>query len=354
MAGKGAPEGPSGGEVLKRFLADLSKGWPEGLTVLTGDDLFHLDAAQKALLRSLAPEEEGTGGLALSVIGDRDAPISAVVAAACSVGMFSPRRVVLVRDVEALSGESGALAEYAKAPPRGSFLIVRAPKLDARRKIQKELLESGRVRVFRTPTPKESAAEVVELARARGFVLDREALECLVQVSAGDLNRLSNELDKIRDWRGQEGRGPVSLHEAREVAVGDGAVTGWELANAVLARDAGLALEAGRRLADAGEPPLKTLGGLAWRSRAMLQVKAAIVTGARPEDAARSVWAGVPADRLLSGLERWPLGDLLALPSKMLRADRTLKSRQIAGRVVLESLAEELTAGKGRVPGERR
>ncbi len=354
MAGKGASAGPPGADVLKRVLSDLSKGWPEGLTVLTGDDLFHLDAAQKALLRSLAPEEEGTGGLAISVVGDRDAAISSVVSAACSVGMFFPRRVVLVRDVEALSGEPGPLSEYAKAPPRGSFLIVRAPKLDARRKLQRELLEAGRVRVFRTPTPKESAAEAGELARERGLVLDRETLEFLVQVSAGDLHRLSSELDKIRDWRGKEGRGPVSLHEAREVAVGDGALTGWELANAVLARDAGLALEAARRLAEAGEAPLKTLGGLAWRSRAMLQVKAAIDGGARPEDAARSVWAGVPVKSLLSGLDRWPLGDLLALPSKMLRADRTLKSRQIAGRVVLESLAEDLTARKGRAPSERQ
>src|SRR5262249_51063636 len=46
---------PWGAVVLRRVVADLKKGWPAGLTVLTGDDLYHLDRAQRAILEHLAP-----------------------------------------------------------------------------------------------------------------------------------------------------------------------------------------------------------------------------------------------------------------------------------------------------------
>jgi len=348
MAGKGHA-GPLGGTVLRSTLNALAKGWPPGLTVLTGEDFFHLDAAQKALLAHLAPE--GTGSGALTVFGDRKVEVGTVLAAACSVGMFSPRRVVLVRDVEALDGKPGPLAGYASSPPGDSYLIVRAPKLDARRGLHRELLEAGRTVTFRPPSQDEAEAvgrEAADLAKERGLALDRDAIAFLVEVSSGDLYRLSSELDKIRDWRGKESSGAVTVWEAREVAAGGGALSGWELADAILARDSEKALEATRRLAEAGEQPIRTLGGLAWRARAMLQVKAAIESGSAPEEAARSVWAGVPAARLLAGLRHWPLGDLLALPGRLLRTDRTLKSRGIDKWAVMESLADDLTGSGAR------
>jgi DNA polymerase-3 subunit delta len=354
MAGKG-PAGPLGGAVLRSTLAALAQGWPPGLTVLTGEDLFHLDEAQRALLARLVPE--GTGGAALTVFGDRKVEIGTVLAAACSVGMFSPRRVVLVRDVEALDGKPGPLAGYASSPPGESYLIVRAPKLDARRGLHRELLEAGRTVSFRPPSQDDAEAvgkEASELAKERGLSLDRDAIAFLVEVSTGDFYRLSSELDKIRDWRGKEARGAVTFREARDVAAGGGALSGWELADAMLARETGKALEATRRLAEAGEQQIRTLGGLAWRARAMLQVKAAIESGSAPEEAARSVWAGVPAARLLAGLRLWPLGDLLDLPGRFLRTDRTLKSRGIDKWAVMESLADDLTGRGARAGRERR
>ncbi len=352
MAGRG-PAGPLGGAVLRTTLAGLAKGWPAGLTVLTGDDQFHLDAAQRALLAHLAPE--GTAGGVLTVFGDRRVEVGTVLAAACSVGMFSTRRVVLVRDVNALDGEAGPVGEYAAAPPEGSHLIVRAPKLDQRRGLHRELAEAGRTLAFRLPSQDDAGAiagEAAELARERGLALDAEAVAFLLQLSAGDLQRLSSELDKIRDWRGKDSRGAVTLKEAREVAVGGGALSGWELADALLARDARLAFAATRRLADAGEQAIRTVGGLAWRARAMLQVKAAIESGMAPDAAARTVWAGVPAARLLSGLRQWPLADLLAMPGRLLRTDRALKSRGIDKWAVMELLADDLTTHGGRAGRE--
>jgi len=349
------PKGPPGAAAVRAVEARLAKRWPPGLTVLTGDDAYHLDAAQKAILDHLLPD--GKDDVALSLYGDRKVDVADLVSGASAAGMFSSRRVVLLRDVEALEGERGVLSGYAASPPEDSFLIVRAPKLDARRVLQKELLSLPGVLTFRQvglDEAKDVLAEAEALASERGLVLEREAAEFLIVVCSCDLYRVASELDKLAAWRERGAKGRVTPEEAREVAAGGGSFSGWEVANAVLARDLEAALAASRRLAEAGEEPRKTLGGLAWRSRSMLQVKARIEAGEPHEGAARSVWAGVPSHVLLEGLARFRLEELLAFPGRLLRAGRTLNSRSIDPRSVVDPLLRDL-AGRGpATPGERR
>ena len=60
---------PAPDQVLEKTLTALRGGsWPPGLTVLTGDDLYHLDRAQKALLETLVAPDESD--FALTVFGE--------------------------------------------------------------------------------------------------------------------------------------------------------------------------------------------------------------------------------------------------------------------------------------------
>jgi DNA polymerase III delta subunit len=103
-------------------------------------------------------------------------------------------------------------------------------------------------------------------------------------------------------------------------------VSGWEVANAVMARDREGALAAARYLVDAGDEPIRIVGGLAWRARMMLQ--------SRTERDAQ-----------------YSLTELLKFPAALLRADRALKSRRISPRAVLEDLVDSLTgAPRAGVP----
>src|SRR5262245_35979222 len=66
MAGRREPRGPAPAAQLAAVQRELARGWPAGLTVLTGTDGYHLDAAQHALLERLAPADQP---LARSVYG---------------------------------------------------------------------------------------------------------------------------------------------------------------------------------------------------------------------------------------------------------------------------------------------
>jgi DNA polymerase-3 subunit delta len=324
--------------ALQRMLEELERGWPGGLTLLTGDDLYHLDRAQKALLESLVPQD--AGGFGLTVYGDQRVEPGAVVAAARSVGMFSARRVVLVRDVSVFDGDPDPLAAYAADPPRDSYIVVRAPAIDRRRKLYQVLARSGKTVEF-VATPG-SAAAVAAIASAKDLPIDREAAGLLAELCGGDFYRIDAELEKIRAWIGEPQR-PVDTAAVREVAAGSGLLSGWEMGVAIGRRDRRAALVAARRILDAGTEPLMVVGGLAFKARGMFRGKALLEQGVAGLDAVKR--AGLFGDdprKIAEGLARYSPAELLAFPRLLLDADRTLKSRGLAPRAVLESLVDRM------------
>ena len=150
MARRQAQPGLTGVALVEQVRQELRSGWTSGLTVLTGDDLFHLDAAQQALLDSLSQQADDAFGL--TVFGEERVSVVTVVSAARSRGMFTERRVVFVRSFESLDGEPDALVEYASSPPQDSYLLIRAPALDLRRKLPKAMVAAGRVLDFTSPS----------------------------------------------------------------------------------------------------------------------------------------------------------------------------------------------------------
>jgi len=346
MARRRAPAKMPGSRLLARVRKELDEGWPAGLTVLHGDDLYHLDRAQRALLEALRPPDDAAFGV--TTFGEEKVDLAAVVGAARSMGMFANRRVVLVREVSALQGEVTALTDYAAAPPPGSFLLVRAPTLDKRRKLHKALAGSGRLLHFEGAADGDVGrwmADLKLLADEAGLQLDAAASAFLAQACGGDLYRVESELAKLAVSSDVAG-GKIGVETVRELAAGSGLLSGWAVADAVLARDATAALQAVRRLVDAGEEPLRIVGGLAYRARTMLTAKAMLDAGVPLRQVVTAARAWAYQDQLQRGLARYSVDELLAFPGCLLEADRSLKSRSIDPGAVLESLVARMVGGR--------
>jgi DNA polymerase III delta subunit len=265
------------------------------------------------------------------------------------MGMFASRRVVFLRDIAGLEGDPEPLAAYAATPPAESFLVVRAPKLDRKRKLHKALAELGRSLAFRPPTSepalREMAVEVAAMAKARAVKLDERSAGVLVDVCGHDMNRIATELDKLSIWQGDDAKGGAPLDAAtiRSLVAGSSLLSGWELADALTERDAVTAMAAARRLLDSGDEPIRIVGGLASRARSLLRAKAltdAGVSGKAVIDATRAWYF---RDALGRGLKRYTLRELLAIPKQLLDADRSFKSRGLDKGAVLEVLVSGLT-----------
>jgi len=344
------PAGPSGPAVLAELKKRLTEGWPAGLTVLTGKDLYHLDRAQHLLLEALVPED--ASDFALTVYADQRIDVGVAVASARSVGMFATQRVVLVRDLSVLEGEPDAILDFSKNPPGASHLIVRAPDLDKRRKLHKALLKAGNVLTFPAAGPDQApalAGAVQSLGGERGVKLDRQAAALLAEMCAGDFYRIATELDKLASW--VEPGQSVNPARLREIATGAVALSGWEVASAVSRADGAAALAELDRLLDGGDEPLRMLGGLAYRARGLLQARALIAGGMPPERAVQTarIW-GDPPREIAAGLKKIGMEQALAFPKTLLEADRALKSRSLSARAVLGSAIERMVPPS---PGRR-
>jgi DNA polymerase-3 subunit delta len=341
------PAGPPPWQVVAAVQRDLAKGWPAGLTVFTGDDGYHLDAAWTLLVGHLVPAVDEP--YASSVISTQDrVDVADVVAAARSVGMFAPRRVVLLRDIERLEGDVQALTDYAKGPPPGSHLLVRAAGIDRRKKLHAALGSLGRQLVFDGVRGNSSdlMRQVQQLAEARGLRLTRDGAEALARSSDGDFYRLDREIDKLATWVGAD-TPRVDRAVVEELGYGAAALSGWEVADALGLRDRAAASAAALRLLAEGDEPLKLLGGLAYRARTMLQAKALLATGQEPGSVTRTVRLFGNPRPFFDGLERYSLPELLRLPSLLVEADRGLKGGALGPGAVLQRLIDRWTAPEG-------
>lgn len=339
--------GPPPWQVVAGVERDLVKGWPEGLTVFSGADAYHLDAAWKKVLGHLIPQPDDP--YASTVIASQDRfDIADVVAAARSVGMFSPRRVVLLRDVERMEGDVDALTEYARKPPAGSYLLVRATGIDRRKKLHSALGTLGRQFVFDAVqgTSPDLMRQVQRLAREGGLTLTNDAAECLAAACDGDFYRLDREIEKLATWVGIQAT-TVDRAVVEELGFGAAALSGWEVADALGLRDRAAATAAANRLLAEGDDPLKLLGGLAYRARTMLQAKALLEAGQESGHVARTVRLFGNPRPFFAGLERYSLPEILRLPALLVEADRGLKGGAIGPEAVLQRLIDRWTAPQG-------
>jgi DNA polymerase III delta subunit len=344
-------EGPWGRAVAASAARDAKKGWPAGLTTLTGADLYHLDVAFDAILESLAPDRDDP--FAFTVLRDGRLSPAELVDRAASRGMFAAARIVVLRDVAILDGDPEPLARFAAGPPESSWILVRAPRLDRKRKLHQALC-AGRLLEFRPPEGGAEAREFLEvvgtLAGERGVRLDARAAAWVAAGSDGDLLRVRLALDQLRDAFPGDGA-PLTEGQVAEIVPASESATGWELGDHLVSRDAGRALADARRYESMGQEAIKIVGGLAWRARSLVQAKGLEAKGA-PFDAivnAARAWAW--RDALRAALGRWRPADARALPSRLLAADRALKSRQAPPYASIERLIHDTaTDDPGRKP----
>jgi len=324
----------------------ITAGAPDPLYLLQGDD----DVEKSALatefdelvdegLRAFNVEHLHAGDL---TTGDRLAEfVASLVAAARTLPMMVPRRIVTVHQAENIlapkrESEAGtraldALLELVERPEPQTTVILVAAALDRRTRVFKAL--GKRATIVDCGAP-EDVAGAERWVRARvaaaGVEIDPAGARAMAVLAGfpdrprndgktGDVKRLRGEIDRLLLYA--LGQKRVTLDDVREVAGPAALQDDWALPNAIEAGQAGEALRQLALTFDAGAVPEKVLGQLAWMVRSKFPAAAA--------------------------------GELAAAIDALFRTDIDLKRSAGDPRVLLERLVVELSAGK-RVRAARR
>ena len=256
------------------------------------------------------------------------AGVASIVAAARTLPLMSPRRVVIVlhadallapkRESEAAARALEALEALLKQPERETTLVLVAGLLDKRTRTYKllarhaTLVECGVLEDLG-----DAERWVRNRVAAAGAEIAPEAARLLAERGGTDVNRLRNDVERLLLYA--LGQKTMTAEDVRQIAGPAALQDDWAMTNAIEAGNGGAALRQLALMLDAGAPPEKILGQLGWLVRTKF-----------PLAAPRRVRGAVDA---------------------LFRTDADLKRSAGDPRVLLERLVVELCAGNR--PGAR-
>lgn len=268
--------------------------------------------------------------------GDREGMISGILAAARTLPMMAPRRVIVLHDADVLltprrakddeaaepapAGKKRARAlspmeefeAYVAQPEPLTTLVLDAPALDRGRRITKLLVQHAALVDCGTLETAEDAARWI---RARldqdEMTMEPAAVRALVEATGLSLSRVRSEIDKLVLYAG--GAGTITAAHVKDVvAPTEEPGEDFALGKAIWNGQVAVALKEIDALTDAGMPAPMVLG----------QVRAAVIR-LRPDTRAKAALSAV------------------------LAADLAVKSSRGEPRFVLERLVVEVCGGGG-------
>jgi len=307
----------------------IAAGTPDALYLLVGED-----EVEKSALASEFAELVDEGLRAFNVerihagdmtTGDRLAEgIGSIAAAARTLPMMSPLRVVIVlqadvllvpkRESEAAARALEELERLIAAPEKSAVLVLVAGALDKRSRLYKLLTKQATLVECGVITDVADAERWVRNhVAAAGAQIDPPAARLIAQRAGVDVQRLRGDVDRLLLYA--HGQKSIGVADVREL-VGPAALQDdWAMTNAIEDGRAGEALRQLALLLDAGAPPEKILGQLGWLVRSKFP-------------------ASSPA-RLSTAVDA------------VFRTDLDLKRSAAAPRVLLERLVAELCGKSG-------
>jgi DNA polymerase-3 subunit delta len=281
------------------------------LYLFAGTDQAKIDAT-RARLRERAERDGGAAALQVFEPSEgRGSPDhEAFLQTLPAMALTESRRYLLVDGVERWSDRQLKAVEPALAslpPDLTVVLIARAKPPPSLVKAVRQA--NGEVHEFQAPSAREMPRALVGEAKRLGFQLEPDAARMLVERMGSNPLRLRNELERLLLWAGQDGK--VAAADLDAMIADTSETAAWSLADAVVERNAALALGTAESLMAQGENVTGLIYNLASRLRKACVATEQIDAGVSPKKVESSLGMHPYAARQLLGrLEKTDLDGL--------------------------------------------
>ena len=309
-------------------IKQIESGTPDPIYLVQGEDEIEKSALAARFadlvdegLHAFNVERVHAGDL---TTGDRLADgVASLIAAARTLPMMAPRRVVTVlqaetllmpkRESEAATRALDQFEAFIKQPEAQTVVVLVAATVDKRGRMYKLLQKHATIVECGVL---QDLADAERWVRARvaaaGAEIDPTAARLVAQRAGIDVKRLRADVERLLLYA--LGQNTISADDVREVTGPAALQDDWAMTNAIESGQAGEALRQLALLLDTGAPAEKVLGQLGWVVRAKF-----------PGMAPAQVRPAVDA---------------------LFRTDLDLKRSAGEPRILLERLVVELCAGK--------
>jgi DNA polymerase III subunit delta len=273
-----------------------------------------------------------------------------ILAAAQTLPMMAPRRMVVVRDLAPMVAEEMAgLAAYFESPSPSTVLVAMTSKLDKRMKLYAAASKKGWLHVLEAP--RQAQPWIRDEAKARGVKMNGDAVERLADAVGNDLSRLALVIDQLSVYAGGK---TITADDVEDLVADTRERSVFELTDAIGAGDLGGALAAVSSLCDQRQSALGVIAMLARFVRQVGLLHAGRAAGLGKGELASAV--GVPpfvVDKLAQQARRLPPPAIARAQQLLHDADRSLKGQPIEDADRTEGLSGSAVKALGRQLGER-
>jgi len=263
------------------------------------------------------------------------------VAAAEQLPMMYERRVVRLRNFARLrEDDEEVLSAYLERPVETSVLIFVGDDIDKRKKLGRKLL-SGAAFEFQPLKGNELPNWIRGHLKTLDAEIDPQALTRLLDVAAGNLLTLTNELNKLAAAALPSGRITADLVD--QLVSRSRERMNWDLTDSIVSRNKRMALKVLREFLNDGVEPVLLTGVIAGTFRRMAMAKELLVRGASPGEIFSEV--RVPQFKqgaYISMLKRIDSQSMARIIERVAETDLAIKTSQATPQMQMEMLVCEL------------
>ena len=189
-------------QTADSVLKDLKAGRYAPVYFLQGDEPFFIDKISDYIEKNALSEAEK--GFNQMVMYGKDVDVTSILNNARRYPMMSERQVVIVKeakDIQDINRQEAQtmLESYVKKPLPSTVLVIchKYKTLDGRKSLTKTLDKHAVFVTTKKLYDNQVPDWITQYVTESGFTIDRKAAFMLTEFIGNDLERLSNELDKV-------------------------------------------------------------------------------------------------------------------------------------------------------------
>ncbi|MFD2446128.1 DNA polymerase III subunit delta [Bacillus sp. CGMCC 1.16607] len=258
----------------------IKKGEFAQLYLLYGSESFLIHETIQLLINHVLNEDEKDFNL--STYDLEEIPIEVALEDAETFPFLGEKRLIILQNPVFLTSEKtkekvehniSKLELYISNPPPYSIVVLAAPyeKLDERKKITKELKRNAVMGEAKKLNDQELRNWIKDRISVNGVQMEEKALDKMIAIAGTNLFVLTNEIDKMSLYVGNEKK--IDLQTVEKLVSKTLEQNIFELVDKVVHRKTEDALRIYYDLLKQNEEPLKILALLAGQFRLIYQVK---------------------------------------------------------------------------------
>lgn len=321
--------------------------------LIYGDDAPAMDRAWSALTKQVFPD--GVDELNADLFYGKEADVAEVVAAAQTLPMMGPRRLVMVRRVDEWKPPARErLNEYLAAPNPTTVLALWAQDLALKgsgakkedRNLVKAADQAGVAVLFEKPRMEDLPHVIRDLFKARGKKIEPLAVELLIELTGAEMLGLDQEVEKLILFLGD--RDAITREDVLEATADIKEGNVFEFTDAIGGRNVEGTLQVFKKLRERKHEPLTILAMLIRHFRLVFAIQEHQKKGESPGRIANLVGLNewVLKNKYLPSIKKFPAGDTGRIMRILSDLDLKLKSARTDHDLLFERALIELGLGR--------